>query len=119
MIGKWQFGLKKHKFTKQAIRILINTYENALTNNRELWAAFYNIYKAYNIVEFWAIEEVLLKFNIDKKIVNCILNLCSNLKCKAIFENAISDEINIKRGLKQEDLISPLLFILFLKPLLK
>ncbi len=52
MIEKLQFRFKKHKSTKQAIRILINTYKNTLTNNRELWAAFYDIYKTYDTVEF-------------------------------------------------------------------
>ncbi len=61
-----------------------------------------------------AIEEILSKFSIDKKIINCILNLCSNLKYKVIFKNSIFDEISIKGRLKQGNLISPLWFILFL-----
>ncbi len=43
------------------------------------------------------------------------MNLCNNLKCKVIFENSISDEINIGRRLRQGDPLSSLLFILFLE----
>ncbi len=52
LIGELQLGFIKYKSTKQAIRILINTYENTLINNKELWAVFYDIYKAYDTMEF-------------------------------------------------------------------
>ncbi len=43
LIRELQFGFKKHKSTKQVIRILINTYENTLIINKELWVAYYDI----------------------------------------------------------------------------
>lgn len=119
LIGDLQFGFRKNKSTKAAIRILTNIYEDAKSWDKELWVVFLDIQKAYDTVEFWALKEILGKFHFDPKIINIIINMNKNLKCKVIFENKSSSNFNIYRGLRQGCPLSPLLFIIFLEPLLK
>jgi Reverse transcriptase (RNA-dependent DNA polymerase) len=52
LIGELQFGFRKNKSTRQAIRILTNVYEDAMVEDKELWVTFLDIQKAYDTVEF-------------------------------------------------------------------
>jgi len=119
ILGDLQCGFRKNKSTKAAIRILCNVYEDAKENDKELWAAFLDIQKAYDTVDFRALEEILIKFGFHHKTVQLILNMNKNLQCQVVFENSQSGNIKIERELRQGCPLSPLLFILFLEPMLK
>jgi hypothetical protein len=53
---------------------------------------------------------VLQAFGIPRKLIKLTGMMMSNTKCKAKVQNTLSEESEVNRGLRQGDLLSPILF---------
>jgi hypothetical protein len=92
--------------------------KDAIAQNKELHIIYVDFCKAFDGVQYWAIEKTLKAFNFGNKFVQSIMNMYENIYCKISTCYGKTDNISIKSGIRQGDVLSPTLFILFLAPLL-
>jgi len=78
---------------------------------------YLDFFKAYDSVEIDMLIRTLKYYKVPEKIIDLVENLYQNNK--AIFKTnfGATEETPIGRGVKQGDVLSPLLFIIFINPL--
>jgi hypothetical protein len=111
-----QRGFRRDRPTFAKIWTLRNIIEHSIMNEKELYICYIDIQKAYDSVEFWALDLVLEKYGFNKKFRNIISEICLNTTCNVILPYRLSETIKISRGVRQGYPLSPILFILFLEP---
>jgi hypothetical protein len=75
--------------------------------------------KAYDSVEHEMLIRTLIYYEVPREIIDRIINLYKDNKANIYTPHGVTEnEIDIENGVKQGDTLSPLLFILFINPLL-
>lgn len=88
-------------------------------HSKEMHIMYINYSKAFDSVEHWVLKSILSHIGTGY-MGEIILNLIKDSTTKLKFNNKIIDkEIDLQRGTKQGDGISPLLFNIFMTPVLK
>lgn len=118
ILSNSQRGGRPDMSTYQLIATLLSAISVAKKENKTLWILFLDLKKAYNSVPFWAIKQTLQDTQIPDQFVNAIMNLYDGLQSKINLQGVYSDWFHEERGVRQGDTLSPLLWILFLNPLL-
>ena len=80
---------------------------------------YIDIQKAYDSVEYWALELVLEKYGFSEHFRDIIM-ISAKIRHVMSYRHmaGLSEQINITRGVKQGCPLSPTLFIIFLEPLM-
>jgi hypothetical protein len=73
-----------------------------------------DLQKAYDTVEWTALEMIMREMNFPKKFINWIMICVSTVSYKYAINGQQSELLKAKRGLRQGDPISPLLFVLII-----
>lgn len=97
------------------VKIII---EKSIEYNFPIHMAFVDYEKAFDSVEHWAIFEELDKARIDHRYKNLLKNIYQRANAKIRLHEE-TDNIEIKRGIRQGDTISPKLFTLALEGIFK
>lgn len=84
-----------------------------------LWLAFIDYKKAFDSVESWAVIQSLRNARIDHRYTNLIDNIYNNATVRVTLGQNQTDEIHIKRGVRQGDTLSPKLLTLVLEDVFK
>lgn len=71
-----------------------------------------DIHKAYNTVEWNALEDILQEMNFPRKFTNWIMICVFSISCMYSINGNYTEMLQAQRGIRQGDLISPLLFVL-------
>ncbi len=75
--------------------------------------------KAYDKVEWNALEEVLKEMGLPENMIKLIMELNTNFKVKIESDFGETRVINVERRIRQGYPLSPIIFYLFIEPLLK
>ena len=113
-----QGGFRRDRPTFAKIWTLKNIIEHSMMYNKEIHMCYIDIQKAYDSVEYWALDLILEKYGFNKNFRDIIHDICENTTCNVILPYGLSDNIKISRGVRQGDPLSPILFIMFLEPLM-
>lgn len=117
IIPKAQNGALPDKGSDRCLWALLSVLADARQNKKPLHIMYIDFKKAFDSVEHWTIKTILkhLKLGHFGEVVADLLpNTFTFLK----INDELSDQIEILCGTKQGDIISPLLFLLFMAPLL-
>ncbi|KAJ4432752.1 hypothetical protein ANN_21390 [Periplaneta americana] len=114
-----QFGFRKGKGTRDAIGLLRTIGERYLEKNKEVYIVFMDLEKAFDRVDWNKLIEILKKIGLDWK----ERRLFSNLYMKQRVNVRIGEEMSVRsergRGVRKGCPLSPILFNIYLKDLVK
>lgn len=110
IIGDYQCGFMSGKSTIDHIFTVKQLVEKHYEFDNDLHLLFVDYKQAYDSVNREVLWDTLTTFGIPAKIVKMI-KLCMNkTKCKVRFNQHISEEFEVRTGLRQGDALSPVLF---------
>lgn len=118
IIPHTQNGARPERGCDSSLWSYLTVIRDANLSNRELHALYIDYSKAFDSVEHWVFKLIFSHLNIGK-----LGNTIHALLSPAFTHLKINDEISqnpikFERGTKQGDVISPILFLLFMAPLL-
>ena len=112
-----QFGFRKGRSTVDAIFVLNGIVQKFLNENKRLYCAFVDLKKAFDSVYLNGLWFKLHKLGIRGKMLRIIKDVYNKVKCCVKGCNSYSDFFTCAVGLKQGEVISPLMFSLFIEDL--
>ena len=80
-LSEMQGGFRRDRPTFAKMWTLKNIIEHAKINEKELHVCYLDIQKAYDSVEYWALDLILKKYGFSKHFRHIISNICENTSC--------------------------------------
>jgi hypothetical protein len=117
IISDAQFGFRKGRSTVDAIFVLMSLIQNYLCNNKRLYVAFVDMMKCFDSIYRNALWLKLYKLGIRGKLLRIIRDMYQKVKSCVKCCNSYSDYFEYAVGLRQGEVISPLLFSMFVEDL--
>ena len=108
-----QFGFRKGCSTTDAIFVLNAIIQNVLKEKSRLFCAFVDLKKAFDSVYLNGLWFKLYKLGINAKMLRIIKDMYNEVKVCVKGCNSYSDFFECALGLKQGEVISPILFSFF------
>ena len=112
-----QFGFVPGRGTTDAIFVVRQLQEKYLAANKRLYMAFVDLEKAFDRVPRKVIWWALRKLGVDEWIVRLVQGMYSNARSRVHVGEGYSEEFEVKVGVHQGSVLSPLLFIIVLEAL--
>jgi hypothetical protein len=91
--------------------------ERYLGKNRDLWVAFVDLEKAFDRVPREVLWWSLRKLKVEEWLVQVIMSMYENVTIAVKINDIVNDEFEVKVGVHQGSVLSPLLFIIVLEAL--
>ena len=114
-----QYGFRTGRGTRDAICQLRIMMERCLEMQKTLYICFIDYTKAFDRVKHDMLFEILSKAGVPDKEINIIKSLYLQQKATVRYENETSEEITIKRGVRQGCILSPCLFNIYTEYLIR
>ena len=107
-----QAGFRKGRSCIDHIFTLRQILEQTHEWNSQLYIAFIDFEKAFDSLHRESLWKILRNYGIPYKVVNIIQALYENFECRVIHDNKLTEAFEVKTGVKQGCILSPLLFSL-------
>src|ERR1043166_3412780 len=104
--------------TEILIRTLRMIIEDARLHKKELWIVLQDLSKAYDRVDLFFLRKAMFRLKIPTTLINFILEFFTHKTNRVITANGLSNPYKVKIGIDQGEIISPLLFCIYMDPLL-
>ena len=117
VISDAQFGFRKGRSTVDAIFVLNAVVSKCLNENKRLACAFIDFKKAFDSIYRNGLWLKLYTLGIRGKVLRIVKNLYAKVKVRVRCCSSYSEFFECSVGLKQGEVMSPLLFSLFLEDL--
>lgn len=108
-----QFGFRNNLGTREALFSLQVLVQKCRDLCHPVYMCFIDFEKAFDKVQHSKLIEVLMKVNTDGKDLRIIRNLYYNQTANVRVGKNVTEEVEIKRGVRQGCLLSPMLFNIY------
>ena len=112
-VADTQFGFMKGVGTRDALFCLQVLFQRCRDMNCDVFACFIDYRKAFDRVRHERMVEILRSIGLDDKDLRIIVNLYWNQSASVSLENDSTEEVRIRRGVRQGCVLSPLLFNIY------
>ena len=109
-----QFGFRKERSTIDALFVLMNVVQNYVNDNKRLYCVFVDFKKAFDCIYRNALWLKLFNIGINGKILRILKDMYNKVKSCVKLCNSYSDFFEYSVGLRQGEVLSPILFSLFI-----
>src|SRR5215216_5372046 len=100
------------------IKILNMLLEDANENNKEIWILLQDLSKVYDRVDLTFLRKALHHIKVPNHAIDLLINLFTARKNAVFTAHGLSEYYDVKIGIDQGEVISPLLWCIYLDPLL-
>ena len=107
-----QAGFRKDKSCTDQIATLRIIIEQSLEWNSTLYLNFIDFQKAFDSVDREVIWKLLQHYGIPPVFINLIQQLYDNATCQVIHNGKLTESFNVKTGVRQGCLLSPMIFLM-------
>ena len=108
-----QFGFKQNSGTREAIFTMRNIIETYISKQKVIYACFIDYAKAFDRVQYTKLITYLRNINIDNRDIRLITNLYWEQTASVRVEQDMSQEVDIRKGVRHGCVLSPTLFNLY------
>ena len=112
-----QFGFRKNYSTTDAIFVLNSIVQHSLNHGKKLYCAFIDLKKAFDSIYLNGLWLKLFNLGVKGKLLRIVHDMYSNIKLKIRSCNSYSEYFEVAIGLKQGEILSPLMFSIFINDL--
>ena len=119
LISENQIGYKEQSRTSDHIFALKSIIEQYKSQKKKVYAAFIDLRKAFHTVWREGLCYKLIIASILNKIFQIIYSVYQETRCRIKFSNGVGNEFFLTCGVKQGDMLRPLLFNFFTDDLVK
>ena len=116
-INDMQFGFMKGRGTTDAIFIARQLQEKYIAKKKKLYFAFVDLEKAFDRVPRDVVWWAMRKLGVEEWLVKVVQSMYHNVRSRVRVNGEFSDEFEVKVGVHQGSVLSPLLFIMVLEAL--
>jgi len=109
-MGDHQCGFRRNRSTTDPIFCIRQIHEKEWEHNEAVHQLFIDFKKAYDSVRWEALYNILIETGIPKKLVRLIKMCLTETYSRFRVGSNLSEMFPIRKGLKQGDALSPLLF---------
>ena len=114
-----QFGFQAKSSTSMcswAVSAVVDHYNQA---GRPVFACAMDLSKAFDLVAWDKMFSELSQRGISPLILRCLLYMYTNQKCNVKWGNTLSNTFDVKNGVRQGAVSSPILFCIYINKLIK
>ena len=111
-----QFGFVPGRGTTDATFVVRQLQKKYLAVNKRLYMAFVDLEKAFDRFPWKVIRWALRKLGVEEWIVQLVQGMYANARSQVRVGEGFSKEFEVKVGVHQGSVLSPLLFIIVLEP---
>jgi hypothetical protein len=115
LLGPEQVGYLADCSAEMHVFSLVETVKHEWRHNRDVYALFVDLRKAYDMVHPNALSAVLTHMGVPPKLVELLNSATAQRRTTISINGDLSDPIDMTTGLGQGSTLSPVLFILFLE----
>jgi hypothetical protein len=119
VIGKTQFGFRKGMGTREAIGTMRMLCERSLEYGNDVYICFVDFEKAFDRVNWVKMMEILKRIGVDWRDRRLVTRLYMNQEAVVRVNGDLSAPGKIGRGVRQECLLSRLLFSLYVEMMMQ
>jgi len=119
LFSEAQEGFLRYRNTERQIQNLLHVIEDAGLTRKDLYLLYVDFSSAFNTINHDLLLQIMYDLGLPEDLICVVRDLYSQARTTIRTEHGLTAPIMIERGTVQGDTLSPVLFIIFLEPLLR